>query len=56
MTTRPRRPNIGDVSGCADSIDAQVRAVLSLILAQRRSAEAAFGFVEALASEVKANC
>src|SRR5260370_30333373 len=47
---------IGDVSGCADSIDAQVRAVLGRVLAQRRSAEAAFGYVEALAPGVKANC
>ena len=47
---------IGDVSGCADRIDAQVRAVLGRVLAQRRSAEAAFGYVEALAPGVKANC
>ena len=47
---------IGDVSGCADSIDTQVRAVLGRVLAQRWSAEAAFGYVEALAPGVKANC
>lgn len=48
--------SIGDVSGCADSIDAQVRAILVRVLAQRRSAEAAFGYVEAFAPGVKANC
>lgn len=48
--------SIGDVSGWADRIDAQVRAVLGRVLAQRRSAEAAFGYVAALAPGVKANC
>ena len=48
--------SISDVSGCADSIDAQVRTVLGRVLAQRRSADAAFGYVEALAPGVKANC
>ena len=48
--------SISDVSGCADSIDAQVRTVLGRVLAQRRSADAAVGYVEALAPGVKANC
>src|SRR5437899_6031468 len=48
--------SIGDVARWGDSIDAQVRAVLGRVLAQRRSAEAALGYVEALAPGVKANC
>src|SRR5438034_8790891 len=35
--------SISDVSGCADSIDAQVRTVLGRVLAQRRSADAHSG-------------
>ena len=48
--------SIGDVSGCADSVDAQVREVLGRVLAQRRSAETAFAYVAGLAPGVKANC
>jgi SRSO17 transposase len=47
---------IGEVSGCADRVDAQVRAVLGRVLAQRRSAGTAFAFVAGLAPGVKANC
>jgi len=48
--------SIGDVSGWADSVDAQVRAVLGRVLAQRRSAGTAFSYVDALAPGVKSNC
>jgi SRSO17 transposase len=48
--------SIGDVSGCADRVDAQVRRVLGGVLAQRRSAGTAFAYVEALSPGVKANC
>ncbi len=48
--------SIGDVSGCADRVDAQVRAVLGRVLAQRRSAGMAFAYVEGLSPGVKANC
>ncbi len=47
---------MGDVSGCADRVDAQVREVLGRVLAQRRSAGTAMSYVEGLAPEVKANC
>ncbi len=48
--------SIGDVSGCADRADAQVREVLGRVLAQRRSAGTAFAYVAGLAPGVKANC
>jgi SRSO17 transposase len=48
--------SIGDVSGCADRVDEQVRTVLGRVLAQRRSAETAFACVEGLSPGVKANC
>jgi len=48
--------SIGDVSECSARVDAQVRAVLGRVLAQRRSVEVAFGYVTALAPGVKANC
>jgi SRSO17 transposase len=48
--------SIGDVSGCADRVDAQVREVLGRVLAQRRSAGTAFAYVAGLAPGVKANC
>ena len=41
---------------CTARVDAQVRAVLGRVLAQRRSVEVAFGYVTALAPGVKANC
>ncbi len=50
------KASIGDVSGCADRVDAQVRAVLGRVLAQRRSAETAFAYVAGLSPGVKANC
>jgi DDE superfamily endonuclease len=50
------KASIGDVSGCADRVDAQVREVLGRVLAQRRSAETAFAYVAGLAPGVKANC
>ena len=37
-------------------VDAQVRAVLGRVLAQRRSAEVAFGYVAALSPGTRANC
>jgi SRSO17 transposase len=48
--------SIEDVADCAARADAQVRAVLRGVMAQRRSAAAAFGYVAALAPGVKANC
>ena len=48
--------SIGDVSECSARVDAQVRAVLGRVLAQRRSVEVASGYVTALAPGVKANC
>ena len=48
--------SVGDVSECSARVDAQVRAVLGGMLAQRRSVEVAFGYVTALAPGVKANC
>jgi len=50
------KASIGDVSGYADRVDAQVREVLGRVLAQRRSAGTAMSYVEGLAPEVKANC
>jgi SRSO17 transposase len=50
------KASIGEVSGCADSVDAQVRAVLGRVLAQRRSAGTALAYVAELAPGVKANC
>jgi hypothetical protein len=50
------KASIGDVSGCADRVDAQVRAVLGQVLAQRRSTGTAMSYVEGLAPGVKANC
>ncbi|MFI5069139.1 MAG: IS701 family transposase, partial [Streptosporangiales bacterium] len=41
---------------CAARVDAQVRVVLGRVLAQRRSAEVAFGYVSALAPGTRANC
>lgn len=48
--------SIGDVSECSARVDAQVRAVLGRVLAQRRSVEVASGYLSALAAGVKANC
>jgi SRSO17 transposase len=48
--------SIEDVSGCSARADAQVRAVLGRVMAQRRSAEAALDYVRELAPGVKANC
>jgi SRSO17 transposase len=48
--------SIGEVSGYADRVDAQVRAVLGRVLAQRRSAETALAYVAGLSPWVKANC
>ncbi len=50
------KASIGEVSGCADRADAQVRAVLGRVLAQRRSAGTALAYVAGLAPGVKANC
>jgi SRSO17 transposase len=48
--------SIWDVAGCADRVDAQVKVVLGRVLAQRRSAETAFGYVTALSPGTRANC
>jgi hypothetical protein len=48
--------SIEDVAACATRADAQVRAVLGRVLAQRRSVEAAFGYVAALSPGTRANC
>jgi DDE superfamily endonuclease len=52
------RASIGieDVSGCAARADAQGRAVLGRVMAQRRSAGTALDYVRELSSGVKANC
>jgi SRSO17 transposase len=47
---------IEDVADCAARADAQVRTVLQGVMAQRRSAVVASGYVAALSPEVKANC
>ena len=43
-------------AACAAQVDAQVRAVLGRVLAQRRSAEVAFAYVAALSPGTRANC
>ncbi len=48
--------SIGDVAGCAARVDAQVRAVLGRVLAQRRSVETALGYVTVLSPGTRANC
>ena len=48
--------SIEDVVACAARVDAQVRAVLGRVLAQRRSVGVAFGYVSALAPGTRANC
>ena len=50
------KASIGEVSGCADRVDAQVREVLGRVLAQRRSAGTALAYVAGLAPGVTANC
>ena len=46
----------GEDAACAAQVDAQVRAVLGRVLAQRRSAEVAFAYVAALSPGTRANC
>jgi SRSO17 transposase len=48
--------SIGDIAECAARVDAQVKAVLGRVLAQRRSVETAFGYVTALSPGTRANC
>ena len=48
--------SIEDVSGCSARADAQVRAVLGRVMAQRRSARTALDYVRGLSPGVKANC
>ena len=48
--------SIEDVADCAARADAQVRNVLRGVMAQRRSAAAAFDYVAALSPGTKANC
>ena len=47
---------IEDVAARAAQVDAQVKVVLGRVLAQRRSAETAFGYVAALSPGTRANC
>ena len=47
---------IEDVAACAAQVDAQVKVVLGRVLAQRRSAGTAFGYVAALSPGTRANC
>jgi hypothetical protein len=47
---------IEDVSGSAAGADAQVRAVLGRVMAQRRSVDTALDYVRGLGPGVKANC
>ncbi len=48
--------SIGDVAACAARVDAQVRAVLGGVMAQRRSVGVAFAYAAALSPGVRANC
>jgi SRSO17 transposase len=48
--------SIGDVAACAAGVDAQVRAVVRRVMAQRRSAETAFSYVSELSPGTRANC
>jgi hypothetical protein len=48
--------SIDDVADCTAGVDAQVRAVLGRVLAQRRSVEVAFGYLSVLSPGVRANC
>ncbi|MGH3181293.1 MAG: hypothetical protein ACRDOE_05230, partial [Streptosporangiaceae bacterium] len=48
--------SIEDVSGCSARADAQVRAVLGRVMAQRRSVGTAMDYVRGLSPGVKANC
>ena len=48
--------SIEDVAACAAGVDAQVRAVLGRVMAQRRSVEVAFAYVSELAPGTRANC
>ena len=50
-----REASIEDVGSCTARVDAQVRAVLGRVMAQRRSVEA-LGYVAALSPGTKANC
>jgi len=47
---------IEDVAACAATVDAQVRAILGAVLAQRRSVEVALSYVAALSPGTRANC
>jgi SRSO17 transposase len=48
--------SIKDMADCTVRADAQVRSVLQGVMAQRRSAAVAFGYVAALSPGTKANC
>jgi SRSO17 transposase len=48
--------SIEDVAACAERVDAQVRAVLGAVLAQRRSTVVALDYVAALSPSTRANC
>ena len=48
--------SIEDVADCTARADAQVRKVLGVVMAQRRSAAVALDYVAALAPGMKANC
>jgi SRSO17 transposase len=48
--------SIEDVAACTVRVDAQVRAVLGRVMAQRRSIETGSGYVRGLAPGTRANC
>ena len=48
--------SIDDVADCTARADAQVRSLLQGVMAQRRSAAVASGYVAALSPGIKANC
>jgi hypothetical protein len=48
--------SIKDVADCAARADAQVRSVLRRVMAQRRSAAVASGYVAGLSPGTRANC
>jgi SRSO17 transposase len=54
--TTAAQASIEDVADCTARADAQVRAVLGEVMAQRRSAGVAFDYLAALSPSVKANC
>jgi SRSO17 transposase len=48
--------SIGDVADCTARVDTQVTAILGEVMAQRRSAMVALGYVAALSPSTRTNC